>query len=61
MFFNKWMIAKEPVKKWREESYPYKLDVRMLNRDIMGDFSHVELAGHVLYKKMIYVGLLLIP
>ena len=55
------MIAKEPVKKWREESYPYKLDVRMLNRDIMGDFSHVELAGHVLYKKMIYVGLLLIP
>ena len=45
------MIAKETVKKWREESNPYKLDVRMLNRNILGDFSDVELVGHVLYKK----------
>ena len=45
------MIAKKPVKKWREESNPYTLDVRMLNRDILGDFSDFELVGHVLYKK----------
>ena len=49
--FNKWMIAKQPVKKWREESNPYKLDVRMLNRDILGEFSDVELVGYVMYKK----------
>ena len=24
--FNKCMIAKEPVKKWREESYPYNVE-----------------------------------
>ena len=45
------MIAKETVKKWRKESNPYKLDVRMLTRDILGEFSDVELVGHVLYKK----------
>ena len=45
------MIAKESVKKRREESNPYKLDVRMLNRDILSEFSDVELVGHVLYKK----------
>ena len=50
-FINKWMIAKETAKKWREESNSYKLDVRMLNRDILGEFSDVELVGHVLYKK----------
>ena len=50
-FFNKWMIAKETAKKWREESNSYKLDVRMLNRDILSEFSDVELVGHVRYKK----------
>ena len=50
-FFNKWMIAKETAKKWKEKSSSYKLDVRVLNRDILGEFSDVELVGHVLYKK----------
>ena len=51
IIFNKWMIANEPVKKWREESNPYKLDVRMLNRNILGEFSDIELVGYVMYKK----------
>ena len=49
--FNKWMIAKEPVKKWIEESNAYKLDVRMFNIDILSEFSDVELVGYILYKK----------
>ena len=48
---NKWMIAKEPAKKWIEESNAYKLDVRTFNIDILSEFSDVELVGHVLYKK----------
>ena len=51
IFLKKWMIAKEPVKKWIEESNAYKLDIRMFNIDILSEFSDVELVGYILYKK----------
>ena len=50
-FYNKWFIAKEPFKKWRDEENSYKLDVCMLDKDILDEYSDVELISHDLYDR----------
>ena len=50
-YYNKWLITKYPVKKWRGESISYKLDIHMLHMDILDEYYDVELVGHDLYKK----------
>ena len=50
-YYNKWLIAKESVKKWKEESTTFKLDIRMLNKDILDEYTDVELVDHDLYKR----------
>lgn len=50
-YYNKWLIAKESVKKWKEESTTFKLGIRMLNKDILDEYSDVELVDHDLYKR----------
>jgi len=50
-FYNKWFIAKEQFKKWRDEENSYKLDVCMLDKDILDEYSDVELISHDLYDR----------
>ena len=50
-YYTKWLLAKDPMKRCRGETNKYKLDVCMLNRDILDEHSDVELVGHALYKK----------
>ena len=50
-FYNKWFIAKDQFKKWRDEENSYKLDVCMLDKDILDEYSDVELISHDLYDR----------
>ena len=50
-FYNKWLISKEPSKKWRDEDNSYKLDACMLEKDMLDEYSDVELISHDLYDR----------
>ena len=42
---------KNPVKIWRKEEKPYKLKIRMLDKDAVNEYRDVELCGNVTYEK----------
>ena len=39
------------MKRWSVETNEYELDVRMLDRNMLDEYSDIELIGHALYKK----------
>ena len=42
-------MSKHPFKKWRCEAKPYKLEVRMVNRNVLDEYPDEELCGGSLY------------
>ena len=50
-WYNKYVMSKEPFKRWKNErQHNYKLDVRMLEKDILGQLSDVSLVGNSIYR-----------
>ena len=41
--YNKWMISQSSSKKWGKEAKPYKVDIRMLRKNEVGEYEDVEL------------------
>ena len=50
--YNKWFMSKtrSPAKIWKKETKPYKLKVRLLNKDAINVYSDVELCDNSTYK-----------
>jgi hypothetical protein len=44
-YYNKWFMSKHPFKKWKCEAKPYKLEVRMVNKDVLDEYTDEELCG----------------
>lgn len=49
--YNKWVLAKQAHKVWKNESKKFKLDVRMLEKDVLGEYRDVGLCGSEVYRK----------
>ena len=50
-YYNKWFISKNAFKMWKKEAKPYKLKVRMLKKNVLNEYSDVELCGTIDYRK----------
>ena len=48
-YYNKWFIPKQPFKRWRHEAKPYKLEVRMLKKNALNEYTDEELCGGSVY------------
>ena len=48
-YYNKWFMSKHPFKKWRREAKPYKLEVRMLRKNALDEYTDEELCGGSVY------------
>ena len=46
-------VSKYPVKIWNKEDKPYKLKIRMLEKDAVNEYSDLGLYGSVYEKKSI--------
>ena len=46
-------VSKYPVKIWNKEDKPYKLKIRMLEKDAVNEYSDLGLDGYVYEKKSI--------
>lgn len=53
-FYNKWWLAEVPRKVWKKEGKKYKLDIRMIKKDVMEQYSDVGLYGMGFTKKHVY-------
>ena len=57
--YNKWFMSKpkNPVKIWKKEEKPYKLKIRMLDKDAVNEYRDVELCGNFTYEKKAFAKL----
>jgi hypothetical protein len=44
-YYNKWFMSKHPIKKCICEAKPYKLEVRMVDKDALDEYTDEELCG----------------
>ena len=42
-YYNKWFMSKQPCKKWKKEPKPYKLKVRLLNKNVLQEYCDADL------------------
>ena len=42
-------MSKQPFKKWRHETKPYKIEVRMLKKNVLDEYTDEELCGGSVY------------
>ena len=50
-YYNKWFMSKDNFKKWKKEEKPYKLEVRMLNKNPLNEYADAVLCGHAQFGK----------
>jgi len=50
-FMSKYMNPKSPSKKWKKEPKSFKLKIRMLHKDALGEYRDVGLCGNFTYDK----------
>ena len=48
-YYNKWFMSKEPFKIWKKETKPYKLEVRMLDKNPLNEYVDVAVVGDATY------------
>ena len=48
-YYNKWFMSKQPFKRWRHEAKPYKLEVRLLKKNALDEYTNEELCGGSVY------------
>ena len=48
-YYNKWFMSTVPVKKWKKEPKPYKVKVRMLDKNAVNEYCDVDLVGDITY------------
>ena len=50
-YYNKWFMSKVSFKLWKKEPKSYKVKIRMLKKNVLGEYSDVALCGDVTVKK----------
>ena len=50
-YYNKWFMSKQSFKRWKGEAKPYKLEIRMLKKNALSEYTDVELCGQSVYGK----------
>ena len=44
-YYNKWFMSKLPYKVWKKEPKPYKLKIRLLNKDALQEYRDADFYG----------------
>ena len=50
-YYNKWFMSKDPQKIWRNEDKPYKLEVRMLEKNALNEYTDVDMFGEHTFQR----------
>ena len=50
-YYNKWFMAKLGFKRWKREPKPYKVSIRMLEKNALNEYSDVDLVGGSAFPK----------
>ena len=49
-YYNKWFVSPAAAKKWKNEKKPFKISVRMLKLNTVGEYSDEEMYGTGFHK-----------
>ena len=50
-YYNKWFMSMVPFKLWKKEPKSYKIKIRMLRKNVLGEFCDVDLCGDATVNK----------
>jgi len=50
-YYNKWFMSKPSFKKWNNEAKPYKVKVRMMEKNALNEYYDVDLVGDMAYDR----------